>query len=240
MPPGSGTLWHVTAAPAWTILIPTIGERAELFRRLMTDHLLPQVDRAGGRVLVRAWLNNGSPPLPEIRQRMVMAAATPYLSFVDDDDLVSPDFVPEVLRALESGPDYVGFRVQCYSNGAPTAVAHHSLAHRRWYNDRRGGRYLRDISHINPMRTRLAQGADFRRVRPGRPEDRAWVEQLRAQRTLRTEVVIDRIMYHYLYSTSTVPGEGSRWERHRTVHPADLNRLTGEFGSPYFAWSPDA
>jgi hypothetical protein len=220
--------------PTWTILVPTLGERRALFERLMTG-LLPQLDPHEGRVRVVGWFNNGKPSLPEIRQRLVTGTTSEYLSFVDDDDLVAPFFVSEVLAALETRPDYVGFQVQCYSDGAPTAVAYHSLEYRRWRNLR--GRHERDISHINPMLTSVARQADFRRTRRGAPEDRAWVDQIRRGARLRTEVVVPRILYHYLYSTSRAPGQGSRWETHHKIHQS-AERAT--VTSPYFTWSPHA
>jgi hypothetical protein len=219
--------------PTWAILVPTLGERRALFERLMAG-LLPQLDRYAGRVRVVGWHNNGSPSLPKIRQTMVLGAETDYLSFVDDDDLVSPFYVDEVVAALETRPDYVGFQVQCYSDGAPTAVAYHSLAYRRWRNY--PSHYERDISHINPIRTALARQADFARARAGTAEDRSWAGQLRRAHVLRSEVVVDRIMYHYLYSTSHEPGLGSRWETHRKITPGERPAIT----SPYFTWSPDA
>jgi len=219
--------------PTWTILVPTLGERRPLFERLMAG-LLPQLDPYAGRVRVAGWFNNGSPSLPKIRQAMVMAAETDYVSFVDDDDLVSPFYVAEVVAALTTEPDYVGFQVQCYSDGTPTAVAYHSLAYSRWRN--LPHRYERDISHINPIRASIARRANFARARSGAAEDRAWAEQLRRARVLRSEVVVDRIMYHYLYSTSHEPGLGSRWETHRKITPGERSTIT----SPYFTWSPDA
>lgn len=224
----------MTAAPVWTILVPTLGERRSLFVRLM-DVLLPQVERAAGRVQVRAWFNNGSPPLPDIRQRMVLAADSEYVSFIDDDDLVSLEYVEAILGALSYGPDYVGFLVQCYSNGAPTNIADHDLKHGEWSNPK-GGRYLRDISHINPIRTGIARHADFRRALRGRPEDRAWVDQIRRSRLLIHQEKLDRILYHYLYSTSRTPGLGSRWERPGRI----VSGPRAEIDSPYFAWSNDA
>lgn len=220
--------------PTWTILIPTLGERRALFERLLAG-LLPQVDAAAGRVQVVGWWNNGSPSLPKIRQTLVQSVRTDYVSFVDDDDLVPGYFVDEVLSALGSRPDYVGFQVQCYSDGAPTAVAYHSLEYTRWRN--LAGRFERDISHINPMLTSIAKRANFAKARSGAAEDRVWVDQLRRSRALRSQVVIPRIMYHYLYSTSRTPGEGSRWEKPRTIRPGGERP---EIASPYFTWSSDA
>ena len=217
--------------PTWTILVPTLGERRALFARLLSG-LLPQVEPYGPRVMVRGWFNNGKPGLPEIRQRMVEATNTDYLSFIDDDDVVAPEYVSQIVQALKDLPDYVGFQVQCYSDGVPTAVSYHSLAHKRWVNLE--DRYLRDISHINPIRTALAQRASFRRTAPGQPEDRAWVHQLRQARVLKTEVVIPGIMYHYLFSTSRTAGIGSRWRAPSKIHP-DLDRPV--IDHPNFTWS---
>lgn len=234
-PSGSGMVGHMTAMPpTWTILVPTLGERRALFERLMAG-LLPQLEPYAGRVRVAAWWNNGTPSLPQIRQKLVTTAHSDYVSFVDDDDLVAPFFVEAIVEALETRPDYVGFQVQCYSDGAPTAVAYHSLKYRRWRNT--PGRHERDISHINPIRTTIASTADFRRTRRGAPEDRSWVEQLRRGGRLRDEVVVDRILYHYLYSTSKKPGEGSRWENPRLIKAASQRP---EIASPYFTWSPHA
>jgi hypothetical protein len=225
----------MTAAPSWTILVPTLGERGALFQRLMAG-LLPQAERHPG-VQVVGWWNNGSPSLPKIRQTMVATATTEYVSFVDDDDLVSPDYVDEIVAAMASRPDYVGFTVQCYSDGWPTAMAHHALKYGRWANLKT--HYERDISHINPMRAALARKADFTRAKAGRAEDRIWVDQLRRSGALRTEVVIPKVLYHYLYSTNRTAGFGSRWERPSSIRShSDLVRP--EITSPAFSWSAHA
>lgn len=219
--------------PTWSILVPTLGERRELFERLMRA-LLPQTEPYEGRVKVVGYYNNGSPGLPTIRQHMVNHTETGYLSFVDDDDMVPPYFVDETMRALEQGPDYVGWQVQCYSDGVPTAVSYHSLEHKGWTN--LPDRYLRDISHINPIRTSIAKRVDFRRARPGQPEDRAWVAQLRHGNKLKTQVVIDRIMYHYLFSTGRTAGIGSRWQAPSKIHPGHERSTIDHLN---FTWSTD-
>lgn len=218
------------ALPSWTILVPTIGERAALFTRLMTA-LLPQTQRYDGRIRVAGWFNNGVPSLPEIRQRMIDTASTDYLSFIDDDDLVPEYFADEAVKALAGRPDYVGWQVQCYSDDVPTAISYHSLKNGPWRNT--PGRYFRDISHINPIKTPLARKGSFRRTRPGGAEDRNWADDLRRAKVLKTEVTVDRIMYHYLYSTNRTPGLGSRWERPRDIFTgADRPETT----HPNFAW----
>lgn len=221
------------APPTWAILVPTLGERRPLFERLMAT-LLPQLDQYRGAVQVISWFNNGWPALPKIRQRMVETAGTPYVSFVDDDDLVSCNYVASIMAALRSGPDYVGFQVQCYSDGVPTGIAYHSLEFKTWRN--LDGRYERDISHLNPIRTDLALKANFALAHAGRPEDRAWADQLRRAHVLRTQVVIPRILYHYLYSTSRTGGVGSRWSQTRRITPG----ARASVSNPYFTWSPHA
>lgn len=216
--------------PTWAILVPTLGERAHLFERLLSS-LLPQTSPFGERVRVVGWLNDGKPSLPEIRQQLVTEASTDYVSFVDDDDLVSPYYVDEIMSALGQRPDYVGFQVQCYSNGRPTAVAYHSLAHKRWVNER--NRYLRDISHINPVRRDLALKADFRQARSGGPEDRIWASQLRRLNVLRTEVVVNRIMYHYLHC-SPDGATGSRWKKPALIR---AGAARPPISHPNFTWS---
>lgn len=218
--------------PTWTILVPTLGERRALFERLM-EGLLPQTDRHEGRVRVVGWHNNGSPSLPKIRQMMVESVTTDYLSFVDDDDLVAPGYVDAVTEALLARPDYVGFQVQCYSDGHPTAISYHSLEYTRWRN--LPDRYERDISHINPIRSALARRVSFASA-GRRAEDRVWADQLRRLRLLKTQVVVPRVLYHYLYSTSQEHGQGSRWQTPKMIRPGERSVIN----HPYFTWSPDA
>ena len=225
---------HMTAAPpTLAILVPTLGERAALFERLM-DALLPQLDPYAGQVQVLGWWSNGRPSLPEIRQAMTQAADTEYVCCIDDDDLVPNYYVAEIIEALAGRPDYVGFQVQCYTDGVPTGISRHSLKYDGWWNE--PGAYFRDLSHLNPIRRELALLADYRRAAPGAPEDRAWVAQLRRSRRVRTEVVIDRIMYHYLFSTSRTAGIGSRWKAPKLIRP-DLEPI--KIDHPCFSYVPE-
>jgi hypothetical protein len=210
----------------WTILIATLAERRDLLRRLL-DTLLPQTEPYDGAVQVVAWWNNGTPSLYEIRQAMLQSVSTDYVCWVDDDDLVPDYYVDEIMQALAQGPDYVGFQVECFSNDRFLATAYHSLRHGGW----RGAPpvLFRDLSHVNPIRTTLAKAGDFTRAAAGEPEDRVWVNQVRG--LPRTEVVIDKIMYHYL-ATDRSAAVTSTWQ----PPPDPPARL--DVDHPNFVWHP--
>lgn len=218
----------------WTILVPSLGQRAPLMARLMAN-LMPQVDAAGGRVKVVGYWNNGEVPLIEVRQRLVESVTTDYLSFVDDDDVVARDFVPTILAVIDSNPgvEMVGFSCQCYTDSIRQGLAKVALKYRGWKEDRRVGEMYRDISHICPIRTDLVrEHADFRLCTKHKAEDRLWVMQLRGK--LRTDVVIDRTLYHYLWSSAI-----SAWK-----DPASQIRQ-GDWqppivDSPNFSWHPQS
>jgi hypothetical protein len=219
----------------WTICIATLGQRREHLRRLL-DVLMPQVDAAEG-VNVLTYFDNGETDLAVKRQALLDAVTSDYVCFVDDDDLVSDDYVTSILAAMTSGPDYVGFEVGVWKNGRRYGLSDHSLRHGAWSRD--GDVYLRDITHLNPMRTTIAKTGDFTLTGRGGAEDRAWVDQIRAGGLLQTEVVIDRVLYHYLW----VP-DGSAWKR-----PDDRITAADRAGrawrplavaSPNFAYHPDS
>lgn len=219
--------WRVTD---WTILIATLGQRQERFQRLL-NHLLPQVEETSGRVNVLAYWNNGERPLAEVRQALVDEADGTFVSFIDDDDLVAATYVSAIHKRMRDTPgiDYVGFRLQCYVDGAPLKPTYHSLRYKQWYDDARG--YYRDVSHLNPVRRELALKADFRRAEP--PEDVSWADQLRG--TLKTESYVDDVMYQY-YSSST----DTTWRPGSVQRPRVGQYFRPTVNSPYFRYHSES
>lgn len=215
------------SAPTWTILVPTLGQREALFARLM-GVLLPQLDEHEGRVRVLAWRNNGQPSISQIRDALVAAAGSDYVSFIDDDDLVPEYYVAEIVRAIAERPDHVGFKIEYSTDDEHREIVEHSLKWRKWGRGHDGQLY-RDVTHIDPVRTDLAVRGRFR-VRPGRAEDRVWVKQVR--KFLRTEVYIDKIMYYYLYREHITAWRSPQTIEHVAGRPA--------IDHPYFSWHPES
>lgn len=213
----------MSGATLWTILVPTVGQREHLLDRLLAV-LLPQLDEHEGAVRVLAWRNNGTPSLGHIRDTLVADADSEYVSFIDDDDLVPDYYVAEIVRALAERPDHVGFQLEYTTNGEGREIVDHSLRHGKWCRNSEG-QLVRDFTHIDPVRREHALAGTFV-VERRRAEDRAWVRQVRP--LLKTEVYVDKIMYHYLWREDT-----SVWR--------EPERLVPKFGRPvinhpFFAW----
>ncbi len=189
----------------WGILTLTQESRSEYLKRL--EHCFrPQFE---SQTEVCWWSLYFDPVLSlgENRQRMIEGIGdlgVDYISFVDDDDLVSDEYVSTILPLLD-GVDYIGFRVQCYMDGVPFSKTFHSLKYDRWWNDEHG--YYRHISHLNPIRRELALLAP---MEGGVGEDHRWADRLYATGKVRTEHFIDRVMYHY-YSRSVKNDAAFRW-----------------------------
>ena len=227
-------------SPLWTILIPTIGRRADQFRALVLELLAPAEPRLG-EVTILAYYNNGEKPLGHIRQALVEAATSHYVSFVDDDDRVPEHYVQQVRTAIHEYasqhqqvdrlvlPDQVGWRMQHYSDGFPSKPTYHSLQYRGWWDDEHG--YYRDVSHLNPVRRELALAhGDFRRGDP--PEDVTWSVQMRGHIKTEARIPDEYVMYHYYSSGDSTWRPGSVTWRPEYRRP--------QIEHPLFAYHPES
>jgi hypothetical protein len=185
----------VADTPLWSILTPTLSTRTGMLSELLSV-LLPQCE-ADGRVEVVGLFNRGERPLGTLRQALLDAAAGEYVSFVDDDDMVEPDYVAAVTAAMGGRPDYVAFEMAYYVDGVrqPCRVVT-GIGYDGWYTgaDHSGQLLLvRDVTHVNPARRVLAQRSGFPAMQTG--EDYPYIAGLRP--LLRTQVAIPRVLYHY-------------------------------------------
>lgn len=174
------------------LLCLTMLSRGEFLRRLILC-LAPQM---AGRSDVFLRIKNCDPSLTlgENRDQMLKSATGDYVAFVDDDDLVSDDYISSIMPLLD-GVDQIGFELQCYIDGKPLdKVTHHTLRAGGWYEDEKG--YWRDISHVNPMRRELVLLEPFE---GGHGEDQRWADRLRGK--VKTEHHIPRVLYHYYFRT---------------------------------------
>lgn len=198
--------------PKLTVMIATLGQRSDRFARLL-DTLMPQVNKQSGKVEVVAYWNNFERPLYEIRQALVDEAKGEYVCFIDDDDLVPEYYTDEILKALRSKPDYVGWRQQLYSNGEAVKPTFHSLKYAGVSEDEQG--WYRNVSHLNPVKRELSLKASWE-VPEGIPEDSPWAERVAPH--LKIESYIDKPMYFYHPSSEDSQWRGGR-DKEKRVRP---------------------
>ncbi len=174
----------------WDILIATIPHRHEKLCGLLAE--LDRQWQPGVGALV--YRDNLEHIVGAKRQALLESSRADYVSFVDDDDEVAPDYVARIVAAiLRSSPDYVGFTVKLTCDGELVQPALHSLKCGGWFWDQYV--LLRDFSHLNPIRRQLALLARF----DGEVgEDRRWADVMRARNRVRTEEWLGvEWAYHY-------------------------------------------
>lgn len=168
----------MTAAPLWSILIPTIPGREDKLARLLSS-LEQQADRAGD-VEVLVLRDNRAMSIADKRNALVAIARGEYVSFVDDDDYVAPDYVASIREALVAKhADLVLFRawvrVRAGAHGV-AGVAVFTAGPCEERNNADGG-HVRAANHLMVWRTSLARRARFEGEWG---EDTRWAEEIRA------------------------------------------------------------
>jgi len=193
-------------AAAWDILIPSIVHRDAALRRLLAE--LDRQWRPGAGV--RLFRDNLEVNYARKCQALAGSSQADYISFLDDDDMVAPDYIARVTAALAGRPDYVGYPVCFTVDGVPQMPVEHSLRYDGWEN--RADILTRDISQINPIRRDLALLGNWDHDDHG--ADRHWASAVRDTGLCRAEVWIGEPMYFYRFSS------GDSFRSPRTPLPA--------------------
>jgi len=197
-----------------TIMIPTINGREQVLSDLVCD-LIRQCGSLksttpsnvnGCEITVLDFENveiiiacdNKTISTGKKRQLLLELAKNDFVVAVDDDDYVYPYYVEEILKAIQSNPDCVGTRGIYTNDGNQSTEWRLSKDYPNETISEKGRHiYLRTSNHLTPVKKHLALQAGF--PDKSNAEDKWYSERL--QPLLKTEVKIDKIMYHYRYSS---------------------------------------
>lgn len=180
------------SAPILSILLPTISTRASQFARLEA-HVRAQSD--GKPVEILSECDNKEISIGRKRQNLLEKASGEWVVFIDDDDWVSDTYVDDILAALATGPDCVGFLIRCTTNGRNQRMAKASLQYREWNENVDGYAHVRSPYQKTPVRRSIALLVGFPDLRYA--EDRQYSRGL--VKHLKTEVFIDKVLYEYRF-----------------------------------------
>lgn len=184
--------------PKLSILVPTLSDRKQYL-----DRLVSVLDKQlSNDVELLIELDNKQQSIGQKRNKLLDKASGEYISFVDDDDIVSSDYTKLILEAIEQKPDVVGIHLMHYNDGILGGMTYHSLRYKSWYEntDTSSGlkRYYRNPNHINPVKKEIAVAVKFPDISMG--EDKDYSRRLLS--LLNSEVYIHEPIYHYLFRTS--------------------------------------
>lgn len=195
---------------ALSLLICSTHTRYLTFGRTIQDQIWPQwealPEHDQDRVEILMLTDNKAMMLGEKRNVMVDAAQGRYVQFIDDDDRVEPDMIASVLAAIDEHPgvDVITFLASVTVNGGPAKICRYSKTFRRDLNT--ATEYRRLPNHICCIRRDVALQATFPNLVRG--EDSAYSKLLLPH--LQTEHAIDRVLYHYDYSSETTETQQHR------------------------------
>lgn len=178
-----------------SVLIPTLPIRYETHHALLIN-LLAQQDRLGDRardVEILSLLDNRQRSVGTKRNDLKRIAAGEYIVYVDDDDALDASYLSSIVDAITlHEPDVVTFKSAVTINGGlplPCIFSMHFDADRNLQTH-----YERLPNHLCPVRRSIAP--DFPNKSFG--EDGDYAVALKPK--LKSQVFIDKTIYHYRYS----------------------------------------
>ena len=182
-----------------SILICTLEERKTKLSNLLSI-LKPQLS---DDVEVLTESDNREITTGEKRNKLLDRSQGEYVAFIDDDDLVSNNYIELIIDAInKSNPDVIGIHLLMTTDGEKECRTYHSLKYDHWWEeadpDRVGRkRYFRNPNHLNPIKREIAMKVKF--PLKNRHEDRAFSMEILPY--LKTEENIEQAIYYYLFKS---------------------------------------
>lgn len=181
----------------FSILVCSLKRRQHYLDKLLAC-VNPQLP-ANGSVELLVDQDEGEVSIGDKRNRLLEKAKGKMIAFIDDDDLVSPNYVAKITEAIKAEPNYdvIGISLVMTTNGIEPQNSYHSTRYTSWWDciDETTGRkkYFRNPNHLNPVKRELALKVKFPSKNHG--EDRDYSAQLLP--LLKSEFWIDEPMYYY-------------------------------------------
>lgn len=192
-----------------SILTPSIPSRLEMVKALCENiqTQMPQPSCVEHLVLIDHGVKNNGMSIGAKRELLMQGCRSRFAAYVDDDDLISPSYVHEIIAAIRHAPnvDVITFDQNACINGKKFTVSFglgNAIEQAYTMYDGEYANIKRPPWHICAWRTALAKTAHF--PDEGREEDHKWLKQLWPQ--AKTEFHIGAVLHTYRYSEATSEG----------------------------------
>ena len=187
----------------FSILIPSVPIRVSKMEGLFKI-LEKQIN--GRNVEVLSFLDNKKRTIGYKRDALVQIARGKYLSFVDDDDMVSQNYIDEILTACEKDVDLIMFNQGCTINNGNMFTVRYGLDYKNEEAHVVDGKWVdikRQPFHSCVWKSEIAKTEHFPDASYG--EDWHWAKRLIPK--VKTSVNIDKILQYYIYNDKTTEAE---------------------------------
>lgn len=186
--------------PKWSILICSLDSRDSMLNQLF-EVLKGQIYGAEANVEVIALITDEKPSIGEKRNWLLAEARGEYISFFDDDDKPSSDYVYSIYEALKENPDVVTFNGDYKFRNEKELIWRLRLGAKRetvYTTLKRVDSYIAPPNHIAVTKKSIVDKYKFQEINLG--EDTDWADQIAKDGVLKTEVYLDKILYHYVFT----------------------------------------
>lgn len=188
-----------------SILVPGVHTRRNNFLPKSLDMLYGQLERLSyedqKKVEIIYLIDNKTIMLGQKRNVMIDMCKGKYISFVDDDDRVSNDYIKTLLEATEKDKDVISFQCEVTQNGSKKKICYYNSEYEKDHNDNKG--YHRLPNHICAVKRDIALKVPFPSIKYG--EDATYARLLKP--LLKTQLHIPRILYYYDYNHLTTEAQ---------------------------------
>lgn len=200
-----------------SILIASVHTRRNTFLPRILENVYSQYEQLTAQqqnnVEILVFIDNKKMMLGDKRNLMIEQAQGEYIVFIDDDDVIAPDYISSILESTYRGSDVITFQVAVTINGGEKKICHYSKDFEKDYNSE--SEYFRLPNHICAVKRNIANTVQFPPVLYG--EDSAYAKLLKP--LLNTQTVILKVLYTYNYNSETTETQVNlRSRREYNVH----------------------
>lgn len=177
-----------------SLLICHTPDRQDFLRRL-NSVLDPQLTKD-----VKVYIDDSRyKKIGTKRNDLLARADGEYIAFIDDDDLISKDYIKQLMQGIKQGVDCCSLKGIITEDGQNPLIFEHSIKYSAYRTNENGQevRYERYPNHLNCIKSSIAKS--FRFIDKNHGEDTDWATQIFNSGVIKTEHYIPYVIYYYEY-----------------------------------------
>jgi hypothetical protein len=188
--------------PVLSILILSVPNRINTHLNKLISKIENQItqNNLNKKIEYLILIDNKIRSIGRKRNDLLNIALGKFITFIDDDDEISEDYIKEIYDAIEKNNDVdvITFKQNCFIENYPKAIVTFGL--KNPHEDYAPGTiFKRPPYHMCIWNNRIAKKHEFLNSNYG--EDRNWIEKLNKE--AKTEYFIDKILHAYVYRHNT-------------------------------------